>query len=527
MKMKLAIILFIFSGVMFSAEFSEDDLRLSIPILLHSGNKAEAEKRVFILLKKYPSRSTYIFAAEILVQLGKRDIAGQYWYRGINRLENDYFELEQIFYKYSLYPELKELYEKILLKSPRNYYIRLKLLRIYRALNKVDDFFVTIKHLIHHREDIPAALITEIHAIGEEHGIKVEPQLKQLSENRNYPNRIRLLFYETLAKIYLSVSRFNSFFYVYKTLIKENFYTENQIITEVLRKVILTADEERVKDFLLYLLIRYPNHYDLVFFYTEYLFKAGDWQESLEMAQKSIEKFSGIRKAPFQVIAAKILVKLGRFSEAESFIRQFPPLYENEKKMLSGIVEMSRENYTMAQKILSDTDSPEKFYYLIHVFLFLGNMPEAEKTLKQWFSDNISGVSEQGFTFYLVFNNLSKDKKLLASYTVLMKDYFASRLEKVGSALNKLRSTPIYPFITHLLAQRYFKRRNWAKTEEFLKNILQEKNFFGEKALFLLGNLYIKKMNKKNEGEKLLYKLLEKFPDTVFKSKISLLLGRE
>ena len=57
------------------------------------------------------------------------------------------------------------------------------------------------------------------------------------------------------------------------------------------------------------------------------------------------------------------------------------------------------------------------------------------------------------------------------------------------------------------------------KAEKYLKYVIRFNNFFSEKAHFLLGKLYIK-INRLSESRKILYKLIQKFPDTIFKMRI-------
>ncbi len=515
----LTALFFVISAELFTAQFSYS--KYEIKKFVNNGQKKKAENALKILLKQKPTRKNYIFAGKIYVQLGKSNEAKKFWYKGVKNIRYEYAVLENIFYKYSLYEELEELYKKVLDKNPANIYLGRKLLRVYLSLNKVHNFFSLLEKMIKVNKSFNYVFLFDTVKMAKEHPEKSAGYIKRIT-NKYELGSYKTALYKVLGEIYFNLKQYEKYLSLSLDLIQKNIYGNRQAI-KIFRKIFYLPDSVEIINFAEKVISKFNYNADIKIRLAEYLFKQRKYKKSVILLKKAKKLLKPYHREKVYLLLTHIFIKTGNSSKAYEYAKLLP---DNDMKyFLLGIINLAKSDFKNARKNFDGTELKRKNYYLAHIYFFNNKIEKGLKLLNEWISYSFHSYNVlPGFKAIAAINISGQNPDVKKLYISFMKHYLTNNENELYNNIDKYSSAgELYPFLLVKLAYKFLHGNAYEKCLHLLGKAHKYNNFYGEKARFLTGKILIKTGNKER-GNKVLYKLISDFPDTVFKDEITKLL---
>ncbi len=493
---------------------------------LKNGRKKLALNELKKLLKQYPERNTYLFAGITFVKLNQRKIAKKYWYRGVLKIRYEYAVLERIFFKYSLYEELEKLYVKVIKANPKNSYVGRKLLRVYLSENKVNDFFILLKRMIKIRNRINYYFISDTSKMAAANPQKSEIHIKEILQYPKLKRRGKIALSNILIEIYLNLKKYKLYFDLVYKLVNNNVLKIWQL-DRIFGKMFFLPDNSSIISIAKKIIKLYPYKPNYKIILADYYIRMNSCFKAIALLKDAIKYAGQNTKIKIINTLCDLYIKLKMPVKAAAFARLLPE--GNKRFFYLGLAELLQSRIMLAEKNFNSTNINSKYYFLAHINFFKKKDNIALKMLASWVqADFASRDISKGFKFIANLNIIGKNKNAKKLYISFMKHYLTNKDGKLYENIGNYRNTgELYPYLLIKLAQSYFYKQDYNKSLHLLKQAQNYKNFYGEKALFFRGMILLKKMGLIKQGEKVLYKLISDFPDTVYKERVSKLLIKE
>lgn len=497
----------------------EEDERLTINYLVRNNKLTKAEKKLQAFIKRFPKRINFLFAAEIYVKLKKRNIAKKYWYKNVNNLLGEYVILEQIFFRYSLYEELETLYNKILAIQPGNLFIRIKLLKIYNATANLKKYFNNLILIIKRRKSFPYLLKKQILKTSLYYPDKSKKRIKNILLKLHLKAKIKIIFYEILNEIYFQQSNFKEYLKIVNILINKYDYSTSKL-SNIVNRLSFIRTSKNIKKFFKKLANKYPTSIHLKSLIARYFYKNEEYEIVIKILEPSLKYLSN--KNLFYFILGVCHFNSTNFNSSLKYLKMAKGAYLNNALFYQAVIMMKYGNLNIAEKLFNKTNLGLKYYYIFHLELFKKKKKHAFNILKKWLETSFEKAEAiYGFELLAIINQIKKNKNLFALYIKFMKLYFTNKFNSLFKVVAKIKQKSRYlsAYFSLKIGEHFIETKKYQKAEKYLKEVIIFKNFFSEKARFLLGKIYIK-LNKNAKGKKILYKLLQEFPDTIYKMQI-------
>ncbi len=522
-------------------------------------NYKEAEDLYRRLEKKYPTKINYLSIGEYFARRKDFKKATRYFYKAYNNLAFDYNQLEDLFHKYEMHNELLKLYlkEKDITDRVLKRRFSRKAIRWYKLLSKhkkaihfiikkiekadrpVTFEFRSIVGEISESDETESFYFIELYDIAMEENLTddVILQLKKLKKKK-----LKLFQYYLIEKflgiLYFKKRDYEKSYFYYQKAIQRDQYSPYELEKLFHQFKVVGQHRLRLKlvdQYVKVLQKRKKTQQDSPILFQSMLIKAklhlklGEQKKAEDIYLKILSRKS---KGLDRFIKNEAYLNLGKIYFAKNQYEKAKNMFLtiDNPGMISAKIYVARcklavDDYDGAFNILVLTgNNSRSIYYKALIRLFQSKTQSSIKLfekviLRYGQSDMALRALEKLEMLY----QIKDDKKKLKSFIRFEKlldrlDYnsLLSHYKDVLSLYSGNEDQKSY-FQLHY-AVIYTYKKDYYKALRILKSIEASSKhpFWIQKSSFLLGQLYIERLNKKEEGLKLLQELKRKYPRTLF-----------
>lgn len=522
----------------------ENEIINKIAIFEKNKNYVKAEVLYKELIEKFPNKNNYLDFGHFYARQKKFDLAVPLFYKGVNNLKFDYALLEDVFYKYQLYEELLKLYlkgekefEDVYLKR----YFAQEALSMFKLLGKFDEAIVFVNDKLIHTSDRPAfyfKILSDI-AINEEKTEKVFKAYEELSKADLKPYT-RFLLHRERGEILFYLAKYSESVEDYKIAIRSSYFSQYDV--EYLFKKFESKNcyEETltlVNNYIEYLekkgvdkkLERF--YYDLLQQQAS-LYRILDQNEKAEAIYLDLIKEVENKEKSNNYLLGELYFQLGRiyfdnglYQKAIATFLSVDKKRVKESRIYIARCYIAQSAYEDAEKILLISgESSEARYYSSLIALFQNKIEQSMESLEililQYADSERSIMALQKLEMLYQIQKNEEKLKVFIDFEQLWERQDLKALDDKREQFIELFSDneDQKSYFLIYYAELFILKKKYEEAEKLLLSINEKAHhpFWKQKSSFLLGKVYIEKLNKKEEGVKILLDLLKKHPKTIF-----------
>ncbi len=519
----------------------------------------EAENLYQRLEKKYPTNINYLAIGEYFARRKDFKKATRYFYKSYSNLVQDYNQLEDLFYKYEMHNELLKLYlkEKYITDRVLKRRFSRKAIRWYKLLSKhkkaihfiirkiekadrpVTFEFRSIVGEINESYESESFYFIELYDIAIEENLTddVILQLKKLKKKK-----LKFFQYYLIEKflgiLYFKKKDYEKSYFYYQQAIQRGLYSPYELEKLFHQFKIVGQHRLRLKLVDQYIKVlqkektaqrRDQRLFQSLLIKARLHLRLGEQKKAEDIYLKILSRKS---KGLDRSITNEIYFNLGKIYFTKNQYEKAKNMFLNidNHGMINGKIYVARcklaiNDYDGAFNILVLIgNNSRSIYYKALITLFQSKTQTSiklfEKVILRYGQSDMALKSlEKLEMLYQIKDDKKKLKafirfeKLLdrLDYNRLLNHY--SDLLSVYSGSEDQKSY----FQLHY-AVIYIHKKDYYKALRILKSIKASSKhpFWVQKSSYLLGQLYIERLNKKKKGLKLLQELKRKYPRTLF-----------
>ena len=514
---------------------TQTSIQFKISDLTMKGKIEEAYKQYEILIENYPSIINYRDFAEFCAKNKKYKKAKEFYLKGYPNFYQSFYRLESIFYKYQMYEEWLD----ILLEKHKNKQtdisINSRILVLYHTFeqykkaadfsfkcmlfnDQYKEYYINSLIKISKKEDMLDYIVNDV--------LENKSKLKLSKEQENTIIYIK-------AFIYYYNKKYDEAIPIFREIIKDK-----QISYKKLENIISSLNEvgeyeNAIKIIDYYNEINKNSIYEkeLNFKKSELLISQKKYDEAITLLQKLLDSKNRYHVYRASYLLGLLYKEIKDYKKAKEYFLKNKTFKRKNNDLNISYCFIIEDNYEEAKKILLRYPHDSYALYLLAILYLLeddvsNSIATFEKISNLSVPSTESGEAIENLNI-LYRISIKKDQlKLYKQFHKLkLKDRYDELLKEYDNFIKNANGF-MKDFYNNYFADLFIKNKDYEKALKVLTELSYNgmDDFYGQRANYLLGKLYIKELDKKDEGKKILLEILKHNPNNIYADDIRELL---